>query len=93
MGKQKGGLLLTTKIVIDITNDGKDNKCSVSSSLGGTLYEISASLELAKKNLETLIEMYIEATNKEQGHRMSESEFRKMIENVTLQDIYDKLSK
>lgn len=37
--------------------------------------------------------MYIEATNKEQGHRMSESEFRQMIRNVTLQDVYDKLSK
>lgn len=91
--KEKEGLLLNSNITIEITNDGIDNACSVTASLGESLYETLTSLALAQKNVELLIEMYIQYLNKDRERRMTESEFEEMIKSTPLQVVYDKLSK
>lgn len=82
--KVKEGLLLSSNITIEITNDGIDNKCSVVSSLGESLFETLTSLALAQKDIESIIELYVHFLNKERGRPMDESEFEDMLKSTPL---------
>lgn len=90
--KKKEGLLLNTELEIKITNDGKDNLVSFGCDKNTTVKEVMVSLGLVKKDIEASIEMYLLKTNKERGQQITESEFKKLFETITLEEVYVKIN-
>lgn len=72
-------MLLNTKIEIEVTNDGKDNKTSVVTNKDANVLDVLTSLELAKNNITNGLELYFK------DKTLDEQEFRKL----TVKDIFN----
>ena len=80
-------MLLNTEIKITVTNDGNNNKIQTQADLTLTLNDVMTSIELAKKTYTDMLAAYLKS--KYSDKKATEKEIKKIIKEITLQEIFD----
>lgn len=75
-------MLLNIEIKIKVTNNGKTNTTGVTIDKDKKICEVFTALELARRNTMKMLEDYIKTKGK-----ISESEFDKLYNSLTLEDL------
>jgi len=76
-------MLLNNTITIEVTNDGKTNKVALNSTGSTYLIEVITSLELAKKNLMSVIE------DRVKREKPSKDSFNSWLNNLKIEGLND----
>jgi len=73
-------MLLNNTIIIEVTNDGENNKVALNSTGATYLMEVITSLELAKKSLVSVIEQRVKEDN-------PEGDFKEWLNNLKIEEL------
>ena len=78
-------MLLDTKISIEVTNDGIDNKVKMNFNTNQKLIDVITSLQLAQQDLKTYFTAYI----KQEHGIVTEKKAEEIIQNIKFNEIFN----
>jgi hypothetical protein len=80
---------INVEFTVKVENKGEENETTVSVSLDKKYIDVRTAIELAMKNLDDMLIVYIGKLVEENGAPLSEKQAEKIINNVTFKKMYE----